>query len=61
MSKGAGRYRSLFDAFSTIWRVEGVAGLYKGVSPTTQRAAIVAAVELASYDECKQVRACQQA
>lgn len=30
-------------------------GLYNGVSPTTQRAAIVAATELAAYDECKQV------
>jgi hypothetical protein len=47
------RYKNVFDAFSQIWQHEGVRGMYKGVSPTVQRAAIVAGVELASYDECK--------
>lgn len=47
------RYRHVFHAFGEIARTEGVRGLYKGVSPTVQRAAVVAAVELSSYDECK--------
>jgi hypothetical protein len=47
------RYRNVVHAFSTIARTEGLRGLYTGVSPTVQRAAVVAAVELASYDECK--------
>jgi hypothetical protein len=47
------RYRHVFHAFGEIARTEGARGLYKGVSPTVQRAAVVAAVELSSYDECK--------
>jgi hypothetical protein len=47
------RYSNVFQAFGDIYRHEGMRGLYKGVSPTMQRAAVVAAVELASYDECK--------
>jgi hypothetical protein len=47
------RYRNVFHAFGAIYRAEGATGLYRGVSPTVQRAAVVAAVELASYDECK--------
>jgi hypothetical protein len=47
------RYRGVADAFTTIYKLEGFRGLYRGVSPTVQRAAVVAAVELASYDECK--------
>ena len=46
-------YRGLTHGFTTIVREEGLRGLYKGVNPTTQRAAIVAAVEIASYDEIK--------
>lgn len=49
------RYRNVLHALATIGRTEGVRGLYNGVSPTMQRAAVVAAVELASYDECKQL------
>jgi len=47
------RYRNVVHAFRDIASKEGVRGLYTGISPTVQRAAIVAAVELASYDECK--------
>lgn len=47
------RYRGIAHAFSHIYQHEGARGLYKGISPTVQRAAVVAAVELASYDECK--------
>lgn len=53
MHGGPPRYHGIVDAFRTIVKTEGFRGLYKGVSPTTQRAAIVAAVELSSYDECK--------
>jgi len=47
------RYRGLLDAFLTILREEGIRGLYKGVLPTSQRAAVIAASELAVYDEAK--------
>jgi hypothetical protein len=51
----APRYRNVFHAFRLIFETEGFRGLYKGVGPTVQRAAAVAAVELSSYDECKEV------
>lgn len=50
----APRYRSVVHAFTTIARTEGLRGLYAGVAPTTQRAALVAGVELSTYDEIKQ-------
>ena len=49
------RYRNVFHAFRVIHDAEGLRGLYSGVAPTVQRAAVVAAVELATYDECKQL------
>jgi hypothetical protein len=51
----APRYRNVFHAFRVIFETEGMRGLYKGVGPTVQRAAAVAAVELSSYDECKEL------
>jgi hypothetical protein len=54
-SVGTPRYRNVFHAFADIYAREGARGLYTGVSPTVQRAAVVAAVELATYDECKTV------
>jgi solute carrier family 25 uncoupling protein 27 len=48
------KYRGLFHAFRTVVQEEGILGLWKGVVPTSQRAAVVAAAELASYDQCKQ-------
>lgn len=47
------RYRGIGDAFKSVVRQEGLLGLYKGVGPTTLRAAAVAAAEMASYDEVK--------
>jgi solute carrier family 25 protein 14/30 len=47
------KYRGLWDAFKTIHKEEGFRGLYKGVVPTSQRAAVIAASELAVYDEAK--------
>jgi hypothetical protein len=55
----APRYRNVVHAFTTIARSEGLKGLYRGVGPTMQRAAVIAGVELASYDEAK-VRACER-
>ena len=37
-----------------IYRLEGVRGLWKGVIPTAQRAALVAGVQLPVYDLTKQ-------
>ncbi|XP_025079624.1 kidney mitochondrial carrier protein 1-like isoform X2 [Pomacea canaliculata] len=46
-------YDNMLSAFIKIYRTEGVAGLWRGVGPTAQRAAIVAGVELPAYDLCK--------
>ncbi|ODN05854.1 Kidney mitochondrial carrier protein 1 [Orchesella cincta] len=45
---------SLYSAFKKIYMFEGVAGLWRGVGPTSQRAGIIAAVELPVYDGFKQ-------
>merc|ERR1712232_169338 len=45
--------KGMVDAAITIFRQEGFVGLYKGVVPTSMRAAVVAASEIASYDEIK--------
>ncbi|XP_077978623.1 mitochondrial substrate carrier family protein ucpB-like [Glandiceps talaboti] len=47
------RYRSTFHAFSDIIHHEGVKGLYRGVGPTVQRAAILTATQIPSYDHSK--------
>ncbi|EFA03336.1 mitochondrial uncoupling protein Bmcp [Tribolium castaneum] len=43
----------LIDCFKDVYTHEGISGLWKGVSPTAQRAAVIAAVELPVYDFCK--------
>lgn len=43
----------LVKCFHEIYVHEGVKGLWRGVTPTAQRAAIIAAVELPVYDFCK--------
>jgi len=59
MQKGADgeflpkRYKGMVDAFTSIVREEGVAGLWTGVGPTVGRATALAAAELATYDEVK--------
>ncbi|CAG5048047.1 unnamed protein product [Parnassius apollo] len=45
--------RNLVRCFAEIYRVEGLRGLWRGVGPTAQRAALIAAVELPVYDSCK--------
>lgn len=47
------RYRGTVDAFRSIVRDEGVRGLWQGVGPNIQRAIIVNAVELGTYDHSK--------
>ncbi|XP_076283562.1 uncoupling protein Bmcp mitochondrial [Lasioglossum baleicum] len=44
---------SLFGCFQDVYRYEGVRGLWRGVGPTAQRAAVIAAVELPIYDYTK--------
>ncbi|XP_077300326.1 uncoupling protein Bmcp mitochondrial [Arctopsyche grandis] len=51
---GKGSDKSLAKCFQEIYRNEGIRGLWRGVGPTAQRAAVIAAVELPVYDLCKQ-------
>lgn len=44
---------SLYGCFNDVYQHEGVRGLWRGVGPTAQRAAIIAAVELPIYDFTK--------
>lgn len=46
-------YGGVWQAFAHIYRCEGARGLYKGVGPTTQRATLLTASQLASYDHIK--------
>eukprot|EP01132_Coremiostelium_polycephalum_P004738 gene4738-5914_t len=54
-TKGASKYTSISQAFREIIKNEGFLGLYKGVSPTTQRAALLTASQIPSYDHFKHV------
>jgi len=47
------QYRGVTHALTSIVRLDGLAGLYKGVVPTSTRAMIVASAEITSYDEIK--------
>lgn len=47
------RYPSTLAAFPIILRSEGLAGLYRGLAPSTLRGACVSAGELATYDVVK--------
>jgi solute carrier family 25 uncoupling protein 27 len=49
----APRYRGLTHALTTIVRKDGVSGLWRGVGPNAQRAALVNCGELAAYDQAK--------
>lgn len=48
-----GRYSSCAAAYSTIWRTEGLSGLWKGTGPSVARNAIVNCAEVVSYDTIK--------
>ncbi|CAH1783501.1 unnamed protein product [Owenia fusiformis] len=47
------RYTGTFDAFRQIIKYEGIRGLYVGVGPTVQRAAILTATQIPAYDHIK--------
>lgn len=44
---------SLLGCFQDVYHHEGIRGLWRGVGPTAQRAAVIAAVELPIYDYSK--------
>lgn len=43
----------VFASFKSMHRDEGLTGLWRGVVPTAQRAAVVAGVQLPVYDRTK--------
>jgi len=50
----APRYSGVLNAYATIVRTEGVAGLWTGLGPNIARNSIINASELASYDTAKE-------
>lgn len=46
-------YNGPFQAFSSIAKTEGISGLYRGLLPTMQRAALLNAAQAPSYDHAK--------
>ncbi len=46
------RYASTYHAFREIFHTEGVKGLYVGMGPTLQRAAIVTATQVFQLNSC---------
>lgn len=54
LQSGNGRTdESLYQAFSNIYKDEGIRGLWRGVGQTAQRAGVIVGVELPLYDLCK--------
>ncbi|KAF4677903.1 hypothetical protein FOL47_008969 [Perkinsus chesapeaki] len=48
------RYRNVFDGLYKMYKAEGMKGISVGVIPNMQRAFLVNAAELATYDQCKE-------
>ncbi|CAF0826429.1 unnamed protein product [Brachionus calyciflorus] len=46
--------KSMISAFIDMYKHEGLSGLYRGVLPNAQRAAVITGVELSIYDSAKQ-------
>lgn len=49
------RYKNTLSAFQEIARKEGILGLWTGVTATVQRAAIITAAQISSYDHVKHI------
>ena len=49
------RYKNTFDAFRKIIQSEGILGLYRGITPTVQRATVLTAAQISSYDHIKHI------
>eukprot|EP00743_Colponemidia_sp_Colp-15_P003056 GILK01003303.1.p1 GENE.GILK01003303.1~~GILK01003303.1.p1 ORF type:complete len:300 (-),score=38.34 GILK01003303.1:731-1630(-) len=49
------RYTSTAHAFKDILSTEGFLGMWKGCAPNVQRAILVNAAELSTYDQCKSI------
>jgi len=47
------RYPSTANAFASIYKEGGVTGLWRGCTPTVQRAALLTAAQIPSYDHAK--------
>ncbi|XP_071960467.1 mitochondrial substrate carrier family protein ucpB-like isoform X2 [Antedon mediterranea] len=47
------KYSGFISAFTHILKNEGIRGLYRGMSPTVQRAIVVTATQTAGYDHTK--------
>jgi hypothetical protein len=47
-------YSNVFNGFSRIWKEEGFGAFYRGVEPFVYRAMIVGAVQIGTYDHCRQ-------
>ncbi|CAH0392912.1 unnamed protein product [Bemisia tabaci] len=50
---GPTAHPSIVHCFNDVYTHEGFKGLWRGALPTSQRAAVIAAVELPVYDFCK--------
>eukprot|EP00659_Diplonema_papillatum_P008823 gene8823-13672_t len=50
-------YRGIVHGLRTVWSQDGIQGLGAGVAPAMQRAFVVNAMELATYDQAKQTLA----
>jgi solute carrier family 25, member 34/35 len=46
-------YKSTWDGLLTVWRSEGVVGLFRGAKVACLRVATGSAVQLSTYDACK--------
>jgi hypothetical protein len=49
------RYTGIIDAVTNIVRVDGVTGLWRGVVPTVQRAAVLTAAQVTSSQNYRQI------
>uniref|UniRef100_A0A2A4K8C6 Mitochondrial carrier protein n=1 Tax=Heliothis virescens TaxID=7102 RepID=A0A2A4K8C6_HELVI len=47
------RYRSLFDAFSKIWRTEGVCTLWRGAFLTMARSVVISVSQIGTYSQTR--------